>query len=110
MSKKKHKPYRPTMVCVMSQQQAKAVRHAVTIGHKCCSKRHPHFRRELVNAMEAAGDIEWFNPLGRNPIAVWVEHKIWAKTISEDRQKGKRGKVATMQLVEPADVYARRKR
>lgn len=101
MSKKRRsKPKESSYACVMSPRQARSIRHAVTIGHKCTSKRHPHFERADVDRYVEAGDMEWFGIHKR--IAVWIEHKIWAKTVS--------GPVTTMQLVEPAVVYARRKR
>jgi hypothetical protein len=87
-------------VCVMSPKQASQLRHAFTLGHRCSSRAHAHYPRGAVDALVLAGEVQWFGTGKR--VVVWAEHKIWAKTRS--------GPVTTMQLLEPAEVYGRRRR
>lgn len=75
--------------------------HPPTIAYKCPDPGgHIHFKREYVDSQAERGDMEWVGDHYR--VACWSEHRIWAKTPS--------GPVTTMQLVEPAEVYARKKR
>lgn len=71
-----------------------------TIAYRCHSLAHNHLRREQVDALVRASEMRW---VGLHfLVATYSEHKVWAKTPS--------GPVTVMQLVEPADVLARRKR
>jgi hypothetical protein len=75
--------------------------HLPTIAYRCPDPAgHQHFKAFYVDEQAAAGDMEFVGDHCR--VACYAEHKIWAKTPS--------GPVTTMQLVEPAEVYARKKR
>lgn len=86
-------------VCIVSRVVAKEMR-SPTIAYRCHSLAHTHLKREEVDHLVRCGDMQWVGDHCR--VATYAEHKIWAKTPSEE--------VSTMQLVEPAEVYARRKR
>lgn len=88
-------------VCVMSLKQATAIQHRIGLSYRCRrAKNHMHVTQAEARAMVLTGDVEWHGSHKR--VLAWVEHRIWAKTVS--------GPVSTMQLVEPAEVYARRRR
>jgi hypothetical protein len=86
-------------VCVISRKQARSM-GPVSISYRCRDASHAHYKREQVDELVTAGEMEWVGDHCR--VATFSEHKIWAKTPS--------GPVHTMQLVEPAEVYGRRKR
>ena len=86
-------------VCIVSRAVAKEMRPP-TIAYRCRSLAHNHLKREQVDELIRRKDMEWVGD--HCVVACYAEHKIWAKTPS--------GPVHTMQLVEPAEVYARRKR
>lgn len=89
-------------VCVMSLKQATAIQHRIGLSYRCRkAKNHMHVTQAEARAMVLTGDVEWHGSHKR--VLAWVEHRIWAKT-----QCARFG--PTMQLVEPAEVYARRRR
>jgi hypothetical protein len=89
-------------VCVMSLKQAVAIQHRIGLSYRCRkSKSHMHVTQAEAKELVLKGDAEWHGSHHR--VLAWVKHRIWAKT-----QCDRFG--PTMQLVEPAEVYARRRR
>lgn len=98
----KRKKVEQPPVCVMSRKRAQSIAHKIVIEYSCTKPvGHGHIPRQTADALVAQGDAEWYG--AHNRVIVWVKHKIWAKTYCA-------GFGPTMQLIEEAEVYARKRR
>lgn len=85
-------------ICVLNTAEAHCDSHTPILGLQCRSHQHPHYTRERVDRLIAAGEMRWVGLHKR--VATWTEPRCWRKTIC--RAPGMR--MPTMQLVRGTDA------
>ncbi len=68
-------------VCILNEDEVRSLTYT-GIAHRCSSRRHRHFDKQLADALVKAGELVWLGKHKR--LATFLNARSWVKTYTRN--------------------------